>query len=39
MFVALESGLRLVIENDLRPALKSLREAGINIVAIPSHMD
>jgi hypothetical protein len=39
MFVALESGLRLVIENDLRPALKSSREAGINIVAIPSHMD
>ena len=27
-----------VTENDLRPALKSLREAGINIVAIHSHM-
>ena len=27
-----------VTENDLRPALKSLREAGINIVAIQSHM-
>jgi hypothetical protein len=25
-------------ENDLQPALKSLREAGINIVAIHSHM-
>jgi hypothetical protein len=27
-----------VTENELRPALKSLREAGINIVAIHSHM-
>jgi hypothetical protein len=27
-----------VTENDLQPALKSLREAGINIVAIHSHM-
>ena len=27
-----------VTENELRPTLKSLREAGINIVAIHSHM-
>src|SRR5205823_9061642 len=27
-----------VTENELRTALKSLREAGINIVAIHSHM-
>jgi hypothetical protein len=27
-----------VTENELRQALKSLREAGINIVAIHSHM-
>jgi Domain of Unknown Function (DUF1259) len=27
-----------VTENELRKALKSLREAGINIVAIHSHM-
>jgi hypothetical protein len=27
-----------VTENELRPSLKSLREAGINIVAIHSHM-
>lgn len=27
-----------VTENELQPALKSLREAGINIVAIHSHM-
>src|SRR5437016_9259340 len=35
---AVVDGDFVVTENDLRPALKSLREAGINIVAIHSHM-
>ena len=35
---AVVDGDFVVTENDLRPALKSLRKAGINIVAIHSHM-
>ena len=35
---AVVDGDLAVPENELRKALKSLREAGINIVAIHSHM-
>jgi hypothetical protein len=35
---ALVDGDFAVTENELRTALKALREAGINIVAIHSHM-